>query len=166
MTFDEELAVIALEKAFKNDLNTEIDKVNTEKGSIIGDVLFLENIPNDKFIFESLDSRILNYEGFFVFYGFVDTEPKSAQVDNYIDDVVMGISIGTFDNGEEDRSNTLYKLLRYRKALKQVVFKNPDMFSGYAKPLVSSLKPSAFPFDNKTVILSIGLEITASITAN
>ena len=60
----------------------------------------------------------------------------------------------------------MYKLLRYRRALKQVIMKNPEIFRGYAKPLMASLKPDAFPYDSRNVILTIGIDIRASVTAN
>jgi len=62
--------------------------------------------------------------------------------------------------------NKFYQLLRYRRALKSVVEKNPEVFRSYAKPLIGSLKPSTFPMSRNVVILSIGIEIKASVTAN
>ncbi len=162
MFYDEELMIKDIETLFKEKLNDEIDCINAEKN----DSLTLDHIPTDKYIFETLDSRILNYKGFWIQYGLVDTPPREANVDNFIEDVVITFQIATIDKGESQRSNTLYKLLRYRRALKQVIMKNPDVFRNYAKPLVSSLRPDAFPYSNKKVILTIGLEVTASVTAN
>lgn len=164
--YDEEMMVKDTETLFKANLNTEIDLINTEKGAVSGDVLFIENIPSDKYIFTTLDSRILNYRGFFILYGLADTPVRDQTTDNFIEDAVITFQVATFDKGEKTRSNTIYKLLRYRRALKQVIMKNPDMFRSYAKPLVSSLRPDAFPYDSKNVILTIGLDIKASVTAN
>lgn len=166
MLYDEEQMLLDIESTFKSSLNTEIDCINTEKGAVPGDALYIEQIPTDKYIFETLDSRILNYKGFFVMYGLVDTPLREANINNYIEDVTATFQIATFDKGEKTRQNTLYKLLRYRRAIKQVIMKNPDMFRSYAKPLVASLKPDAFPYDNKKIILKIGVDIKASVTAN
>ena len=166
MMYDEEQMIRDIETVFKNNLNNEIDTINTEKGEVSGNPLFLDHIPSDKYIFETLDKRILNYRGFFIMYGLIDTPIRDAQQGNFIEDVTVTFQIATFDKGEKARSNTMYKLLRYRRALKQVVMKNPDMFRSYAKPLTASLKPDAFPYDSKKIILTIGIDIKASVTAN
>ena len=108
---------------FKSNLNDEIAAINIEKGAFIGDALFLEDIPTEKYIFESLDSRILNYKGYFVMYGIVDTPIRDIQEDNFVEDLTMTFQVATFDKGEADRKNTFYKLLRYRRAIKTVLKK-------------------------------------------
>ena len=164
--YDEEQIIRDIEETFKAKLNTEIDCINTEKGVVDGDTLFIENIASDKYVFETLDSRVLNFRGFFILYGLTDTPLRDANTDNFIEDVIVTFQVATFDRGEKERSNTMYKLLRYRSALKDVIMKNPDMFRGYAKPLMASLKPDAFPYDRNNVILTIGIDIKASVTAN
>lgn len=166
MIYDEEQIILDIETLFKAKLNAQIDAINTEKGAVSGDALFLDQIPSEKYIFETLDSRLLNYKGFFILYGLVDTPIREAQTDNYLEEVVITFQVATFDKGEKTRQNTLYKLLRYRRALKQVIMNNPDVFRNYAKPLVGSLRPNAFPYDRNNVILTIGIDIKASVTAN
>ena len=166
MIYDEENAIEDLLTLFTTKLDAEISIINTEKNAVLGDARFISSIPQDKFIFETLDSRILNYTGFFVRYGFVDTPPSQVSEVNFIEDTTFYFEVCTFDNGEKARSNTFYKLLRYRKALRETLRKNPDVFRSFAKPLVASLKPTAFPYSNKSIILSIGLDIRASMTAN
>lgn len=165
MFYDEEYMIRDAEKVFKDNLNTEIDAINLEKGALAGSDLFLDPIPPDMYIFETLDSRINNFGGFFLMYGLVDTPIREANVESFTEDLTITFQVATFDPGETDRSQTLYKLLRYRRALKQVVMKNSDMFRNYAKPLIGSLKPDAFPYSNKKVILTIGIDIKASVTA-
>ena len=155
MMYDEEFMIRDIETLYKNKLNDEIDCINTEKGAVSGDPLFMEHIPSEKYIFETLDSRLLNYKGFFILYGLVDTPIREQNVNNFIEDVTITFQVATFDKGEKARSNTMYKLLRYRRALKQVIMKNPDVFRNYAKPLMASLKPDAFPYDRKNIILTI-----------
>ena len=166
MIYDEEQIILDIETMYKAKLNGEIDKINLEKGSVSGDPLFIENIPSDKYIFETLDSRLMNYRGFFIMYGIVDTPIREPQLGNYIEDLTITIQVGTFDNGAKTRQNTLYKLLRYRRAIKAVVMNNPDIFRGYAKPLMASLKPDAFPYDSKKIILKIGIDLKASATTD
>jgi hypothetical protein len=161
--YDEEYVIKDLETLFKAKLNTEIDLINTEKGAVAGQPLYLDPIPAEKYIFETLDDRILNYKGFFLMYGLVDTPAREATQGSILEDVTVTFQIATFDAGELARSNTLYKLLRYRRALRAVIIKNPDVFRGMAKPTMASFKPSAFPYDNKNIIISIGVDIKASI---
>jgi len=162
MIYDEEYMIRDAETLFKAELNNEIALINTEKN----DALVLDEIPADKYIFETLDERLLNYKGFFVLYGLLDTPLREVSTDNMIEDVTMTFQIGTFDKGEKERSNTMYKLLRYRRALKQVIIKNPDVFRGYAKPLLKSLKPDSLPFGRGNIILKIGIDLKASVTAS
>ena len=166
MFYDEEYMIRDIETLYKAKLDAEIDLINTEKGAVGGDALFMDYIAPEKYIFETLDSRLLNYKGFFILYGLVDTPIREQNVDNFLEDVTITFQVATFDKGEKARSNTMYKLLRYRRALKQVIMKNPDVFRNYAKPLMASLKPDAFPYDRKNIILTIGVDIKASITAN
>ncbi len=161
MLYDEELMVRDLADLFKNKLNAEIDLINAEKN----DALTLDHIPSDKYIFETLGEGLLNYKGFFIMYGLSDTPLKEATTGNLLEDAVFTFQVGTFDKGEKERSNTLYKLLRYRRALKSLIIKNPDVFRGYAKPLMASLKPDAFPYDSRAIILTVGINVKASIIA-
>lgn len=160
--YDAEDVIRDIETCYKAKLDAEIAIVNADKN----DALVLESIPADKYLFETMNSTLLNYKGFWVSYGLIDTPIREVQADNFVQDVVVTFQVMTFDKGDKNRTNTLYKLLRYRRALEQVIIKNPDIFRGYAKPLMASLKPDAFPYPNKKVILSIGVDIKASITAN
>lgn len=162
MLYDEEMMIKDVAALFKANLNAEIDLINTEKN----DLLVLEHIANDKYIFETLGESLLNFKGFFVLYGLMDTPLKDASTGNVIEDIVISFQIATFDNGEKERSNTLYKLLRYRRALRSIILKNPDVFRGYAKASMASLKPNAFPFDARAIVLTVGIDIKASVTAH
>lgn len=163
MIYDEEQMIRDVEFLFKEKLSEQITLINKEKN----DALVLETIPDDKYIFETLDGRkLLNYRGFFILYGLVSTGVQASTIENFIEDVTMTFQIATFDKGEKDRTNLMYKLLRYRRALKQVIIKNNNVFRGFAKPLITSLKPDAFSYNNNKVILTIGIDIKAAVTAN
>lgn len=161
MIYDEELMLKDLENLCKTGLNAEIDIINAEKA----DALVLTHIPSDKYVFEAIGKGMLNYTGFFVMYGLVDNPLAESNSSNVIENCMMTLQIGTFDKGEAERSNLFYKLLRYRRALRSLILKNPDVFRGYAKASMVSLKPNAFPYDDRNVILTIGVDVKASVTA-
>ncbi len=160
--YDDEQVIRDIETLMKAQLNTEIACINTQKN----DALILATIPSDHYVFETLDSRVNNFKNFFILYGLVNNEAVTAQADNFVEPVTVTVQAATFDCGEKTRSNTIYKLLRYRNAIKNVLLKNTDVFQGYSIPLIKGLKPEGLPFDNKRVILTCGIDVTASITAN
>lgn len=166
MMYDEEYVVADIEATFKANLNGEITKINTEKGANVGDELYMDTLTDDDYIYEVIPESVLNHTGFFVLFGLVDTEPTEQNSNNFLDNTTVTFQIGAFDLGDEQRRILLTKLLRYRRAIKQVIMNNPDMFRGYATPVVASLKPDSLQLTSKRTILKIGVDITASITAN
>lgn len=160
MKYDEELAVKDAIDLVKQKLSAKIAQINAEKN----DDIVLATIPEAQYIFEMLTDEILNYKGYMVIYGIQDTPVREQSDGNTIEDIVVSVQIGTFDNGEKDRSKTMYKLLRYRRALKEIFLENSDVFRGYAKSKVKSLKPDAFPINNKYVLITIGVDVVASMT--
>ncbi len=161
--YDEENVLKDLLACFQANFTQAITCVNTVKN----DSITLEDIPLDMWSMVSLDSSVLNYRGFFIMYGFVDNKISEVQEDNWLEPVATRFEVCTFDNGERDRSETLYKLIRYRRALKDVLIKNPDVLRGYSKPLARSLEPTAFPYPGtQDFIISVGLDIQAMITAS
>jgi len=160
--FDAESVIKLIESLLKANLNTEIACINTIKN----DAITLETIAADHYLFETLDSRVNNFKKPFLLYGLQDTEAVKPQAGNYVEPVTVTIEIAFFDCGIKNRATDVYKLLRYREAIKRVILKNSDVFQGYSIPLVKGLNPASFPFDNKRTILACGIDVTASITAN
>lgn len=159
--YDEEYMASDLEALLKAQLPAEIAIINADKN----DSLTLASIANDKYVFETLSESMLNFEGFFLMYGISDAGTiKEASTGNVIEDVTFTVQIATFDKGEASRLNTLKKLLRYRRALRSVIINNPDVFRGYAKASLASLRPNAFEF-NRKVVLTCGIDVKASLTA-
>lgn len=166
MIYDEEQMLRDVEQLFRDKLNAEIDSINACKGAVVGDELYLDQIEDNSYIFETIDKSIINFKGFFVMFGLMDTPPSKATIESYIIGTTIFLQVGTFDKGEKQRRNILYKLLRYRRAISQVFIKNSDVFRGYAKPLVTALKPDSLMIDNKNMILKSGVVVTASVTGN
>jgi len=163
--YDEEYMIEDLVNLFKAKLNDEIDLINADKESVVGDSRYIDHIPDDSYIFAALDETTINYQGFFVLFDLIDTPIQSVQKGNAIESVMISFEVCTFDELNDDRNNTLFKLLRYRRAIKEVLAKNPDVFRGYANALVTSLKPNVLPYSDRATILKAGVEVTASVTA-
>jgi len=167
--YDEEQIVSDLEALYKAKLNDEIDCINTQKNDIPGNPRYIEHIPDSKYIHEALapnDKKLLNYKGFFLRFGLVASDPRNQQINNQIEDPVVNFEIATFDNGQSDLSNKFYQLIRYRRALLNVINNNNDVFRGFAKPFVTGLSPESFPYGKSKMVLAIGVSIRASITTN
>lgn len=161
MIYDEEMILKDAVDLVKSKLPAEIIAINTEKN----DTIVLDSIDDTRYVLEFIDQKVLNYKGAFILYGLVSSPVKEKSSQNLLEDVTLTFNVGLFDSGEKDRSINFYKLLRYRRALKKIFLDNPDVFRGYAKSFVVSLKPDAIPVSNNVVILTMGIDVTASVTA-
>lgn len=161
MIYDEEMILKDAVDLVKSKLPAEIIAINTEKN----DTIVLDSIDDTRYVLEFIDQKVLNYKGPFILYGLVSSPVKEKSSQNLLEDVTLTFSVGLFDSGEKDRSINFYKLLRYRRALKKIFLDNPDVFRGYAKSSVVSLNPDAIPVSNNVVILTMGIDVTASVTA-
>lgn len=160
--YDEEMVIRDLLALFKASLNTEIAGVNTEKN----DSMVLAVIPSDAYTYEGMKmNAILNYEGFFVMYSLVDTPVEDTIEGNAVESCIVSFEVGTIVTAELVPEDVIYRLLRYRKAIKNLVMKNLDVFQGYSSLKMASLKPNALPLDGNLAIIKAGVDITASLTA-
>ena len=162
MIYDLEQMIRDTETLFKAKLNTEIVLINTQKN----DSIVLDQIPADQYVIFTLDDRVNNFKTPWIQIGIADTPLGESSLETAIEKNVITIQVALFDINEKERKNTFYKLLRYQKAIKQVLLKNPDLFQGYSSPLMQSLPPAAFPLDSRLIILTMGVNITATITSN
>ena len=159
--YDTESFLRELETVFKNNLNGRISAINTEKGDFS-----IPEIRDDAWYFQNLNSEVFSYP-VFVVWG-LETKPNpnetETQNDNYIEEVKVFIEVAMPDDGDTTSQNTVWKLLRYTRALKEVAFKNFDKFQGYAKTKVDRLEPTSFNLDGN-MFRSAGIQIVASLTA-
>jgi hypothetical protein len=162
MIYDEENFLNDVLALIQDKLPAKLIAINSRKS----DSITLDAIANEAYHFQTLDAAALNFRGFFILYGFNENKPTQIQNDNMLEPVNVSFEVGTFDNGERDRAETIKRLIRYRRALKEVLFENFDYFKGYTKPTLVSLEPAAFVFPNTNdLILSAGVEIQGIITA-
>ena len=160
--YDEENFLEDALNLFQTHLPTFINNINNRKN----DSITLASIANELYKFNSLDSSVWNYRGFFILYGFGENVPTELQEDNFLEPVTISFEVATFDNGEQDRRETVNRLIRYRRALKECILKNFDSFRGFTKPKVVSLEPAAFVFPNSNdTVLAAGIEIRAILSA-
>lgn len=162
--YDTEQVITDLENAFKNNLNTEIGLINTEKGAVSGDVLFIEDIPNTTYLFQAISKSVNNYKVFLLYALLPNERLISAQSDNYIEPINITFEVCLPDKGDKSRKAQITKLLRYSRALRSVIIKNLDLLQGYGTVSVVDLTPSGFAFDRQ-VFLSGGIHVNTTITA-
>lgn len=162
--YDTEQVIEDIVSTFQSKLDNEITNINTRKNAVSGDARFLESIASSKYVFETVSKQVLNFKDGFILYGLVDVPMNQEQLGNGVETTVVTFQVALFDKGEKGRTDLLYKLLRYRSALKEVVKNSPDMFRGFATPLITGLKPSAFEYE-KQIIFTCGIDISASVTS-
>ena len=166
MIYDEENAIEDLVTTMKENINVAIQKINTEKNSVAGDVRFIEELNLDKFYFATLSEETLNYKKFFAIYDIESMPTSNQQLGNFSETINLFFEVGCFDEYNKDRNNTLFKLLRYRKAIRRVIQENPAMFRGYGKPLVTSLSPSVYPVSKSLTVIRAGVTVSLTLTDN
>ena len=164
MIFDTEMVIDAFKAIFQSDLNAEIGLINTEKSAAPGSDLYLEDIPNDTYLFQAITPTVNNYNVFLMYGLEGGANIIDSQDDNYIEPIQLSFEIVLPDAGDEQRENQIKKLLRYSRALRSIVIKNPDILQGYGKIKIKSLTPSGFGF-GRSIFLSCGIQIITTITA-
>jgi hypothetical protein len=157
--YDTEVFLKDLETVLKDNLNTEITAINTEKGDFS-----IDTIETNAWFLQNLEERVFNYKQF-VIWGMTEPSILSGQQnDNSIEEINVFVEIGIPDSGETTSENTFWKLLRYSRCLGSIVRKNFDKFQGTTKIRVEQLIPTVYEFKNNS-FKSAGIRIIASKTA-
>ncbi len=139
-------------------LNTEIGIVNTAKGdftiaTINASAWYLTRLP-----------KIFSYEQFIV-WGLDETPLTDRQENSGMQTIRTFFEVVLADAGEKESESVVFKLLRYTRALQQVLNKNPNKFRGIAHPVVDRLEPTQFDVLGK-LYHSAGVSIKASFSTN
>ena len=158
--FDTECLLKKTSDIMKAKLNAEIALIDTEKADYE-----LDPINNEAWYFQNLGDEAFSYANFVVWGMYDNPTQTDSQENNAIKKVDMFFEVCTPDDGGPINENVFYKLLRYTRALEQVVDKNYDKIRSGLKVQVSSLRPTSFNLGGKT-FRSAGILITAHISRN
>ena len=144
----------------KSKLNDQLALIDTEKGDYE-----LDPINNDAWYFQNLSDEVWSYSAFVVWGMYDNPEQTDSQSNNAMKANKMFFEVCLPDDGGPINENVFYKLLRYTRALEQVVDKNYDKVRSGLKVQVSSLSPTSFDLGGKT-FRSAGILITANMSRN
>lgn len=158
--FDTECLLKKTSEVMKAKLNGEIALIDTEKADYE-----LDPINDNAWYFQNLDDEAFSYANFLVWGMYDNSTQTDSQENNAIKKVDMFFEVCTPDDGGPINENVFYKLLRYTRALEQVVDKNYDKIRSGLKVKVSSLSPTSFDLGGKT-FRSAGILVTAHISRN
>jgi len=154
--YDIETFLVALETHLKADLNTKIAEINTEKN----DSITLLTIDSNAYCQQSMDQVIMNYDPY-IYYGITDIRsiglgPQTANTYRIVIAIIVADAEG----------DTLIarRLLRYQRALSEVIENKSSTFASYKKTNISSLVPIAFQIQDETrSYRAIGVELETTI---
>ena len=68
------------------------------------------------------------------------------------------------DDGDTSNENVMWRLMRYSRALEEVIFKNYHKIDSRVKIRVKSLEPTSFVLEGN-LFRSAGINVVASLTA-
>jgi hypothetical protein len=160
--YDAEMFLVDVRNIFRANLNDRIDLINTEKQTITSgteDDFAIDKI-SDKAWYLSHVPKVMNYEQF-VCWGLDDVTIEQAQPDGAKQKITVFVEVVIPDKGEKYRESTIYKLLRYSRALQDIALKNFDKIQGYGSIQVESLSPTLVSIDGKMLRTS-GINVSAS----
>ena len=133
--FDLESLLGEVETILKADLNTKIAAINSEKN----DNIDMETISNDAYFLQSLSEKSINYDPF-ILYGvsqFENDDPGNFGFTST--KVLIEIVLVKADEGQD--LQIIKKMLRFQRALREVIEDNFDSISHKVKMQVQSQVP-------------------------
>jgi len=158
--YDTESFLKQLITLLKANLNTQISAINTEKADFS-----IDTIDDDAWYFQNLNDNVFN-NTVFVAYGIeANAKVSEPQQDNYVKEISVFIEVSMSDDGDTTNENVMWRLLRYTRALEEVVFKNYQKIDSRAKLRVKNLEPTSFSLEGR-LFRSAGINVTAALTAD
>jgi len=131
-----------IEVFFKANLNTQIGIINAEKTTdeITTNDTAIPLIEDRAWYLTQLP-RVWSYQQFVV-WGLSRLQPSAQQEDNFLYDIEWFFEVVMPDSGTSNNETEFFKLLRYARALSQIITKNVDEVQRGYKFKVESLIPA------------------------
>lgn len=158
--YDLEDFVFELRDLMKEKINTKIEQISAEKDAR-GIGINLPLISDEAHFMHFWDDRILNYNPALMI-GVTNIEatgngPSTAQKYQIFIEVLIA------DNNlevDENKNGIIFsKIVRYSKAIKELIEENFDKFTLGNKVIIETIRPSQFTLTNSQVVYVGGVEI-------
>lgn len=138
MKYDAEALLNDLENIIKQNLNNKIAEIQAEKEALLGSSNF--NVPSvdENAYFDTLDGRESNWNPY-VYYGVGDNSPieiASAEASE------LSLFFTVVLTNDANDPNVYRKMLRYIRALQEVVSENFDEIAEASNFKITTLTPS------------------------
>lgn len=156
--YDAESLIADLETILKADLNDKLSEITAEKG----DGLELKSVDSNAYIFQTQNDTIANYDPF-IYFEISEVEtlgigPATSEK------IFVTIVILVVDSGQDLSIGK--RLIRYSRALKEVIEANWDKIPHTLKMSVKSLSPSPFRYafaNSADTYRAVGVQVEANI---
>lgn len=139
---DAEQVLLDIRSFLKNNLNTAINNMNTEKGDSL-----LSTVDSDAYITHTMNHKIANYNPFVFLELGAETPADSKpglELTSYQFNVVIVVTAGMND-AEDDMG---WKILRYNRVLKELFVDNFASISPPDKFTIETIGQVAFQLQN------------------
>lgn len=136
--YDTESLISDLLEIIKSNLNTKISEIQAEKTVLLGSANFAVPLIDDQAWFDSLDERTVNFDPY-VYFGVNDNtviELAGAETS----EVQVFFTVVLHYNGND--ANMYKKMLRYIRALQEVVSETFDRLPEVARFQVRTVAPN------------------------
>lgn len=155
--YDKESLLFDVVNIFKNNLDTEISAINTEKN----DNLTLSTIPSDAYFIQEAGETSLNFNPYMFFYMSI---PETVSIESSSMDTVNIASLVVFQDEANANFEMIRKLLRYQRAMKNTIEENFFITAGASKIKVSGLEPVVLEDQDSSRIIKVcGIEMQTQI---
>jgi len=135
----------------KSKLNTKISAINSEKADVA-----IDSIGTDAWFNSMIPANFT--APVFVIWGLTDQSPTDFEPEATLSKVTLSFEIGLADKNWADLE-CFYRLLRYQRALTEVVNENSQLFGNGRQPKIESLPPAALSIKGNAFQFS-GINIT------
>jgi hypothetical protein len=133
--YDLESLLTDVETVLKNNLNTKLASIDTEKN----DGITLRTVNSNAYHLQTMDQKNANFNPL-ILYGVDDNDAQPigpANAHSYNISVVLVLA----DNGSDAAFNVIKRLLRYQRAIKEVFQDNWTILNKATRLKVSELAP-------------------------
>lgn len=138
------------------NLNTKLAAIDTAKTQ---DTLSLPQVQTAAYAFQGLNEEVINFDPFII-YG-VESIATIPQLQGSATDITASVVLVLCENGKDEIDRLM---LRYSRALKEVIEENYQSVGKGIKMLVSEFMPISFKFLNSDdSYKAVGININATI---